>query len=147
MYNSEIDLLDTEELKNAEAETKTPEELLAEYSNLDAKLDVIQMEITEAKNAILTPELRAELEAVDAEFEPKREVVQRKLEELKEMISGAVVAQGKTVIGQFHQAVYVQPSPKWDSKKLEGLALVHPEINRCKTRGKPYIQLRRVGLK
>lgn len=63
---------------------------------------------------------------------------------LQDEIKAATVQHGATVKAAHYMAVYSQPKPAWDNGKLEGFALVHPEILQCRTEKPPYVSLRRV---
>lgn len=63
---------------------------------------------------------------------------------LQDEIKNSTLQHGETVKGQHYMAVYSQPKPTWDNAKLEGFALVHPEILECRTEKNPYVSIRRV---
>ena len=69
---------------------------------------------------------------------------ERVVKELQAQIKTGTLAVGETVKGQHNMAVFVQPSPAWDNKKLEGFALVHPAVLECRTEKPPYVSIRKV---
>jgi hypothetical protein len=63
---------------------------------------------------------------------------------LKQQIEEIVLEQGSTMRSDKMMAVYYKGKVSWDSKLLEGLALAYPEIEKCRSFGKPYVQYREV---
>ncbi len=64
--------------------------------------------------------------------------------ELQAKIKDDTLQRGETVKAAHYMAVYSQPKPAWDNGKLEGFALVHPEILECRTEKPPYVSIRKV---
>lgn len=63
---------------------------------------------------------------------------------LTKVIIEAVVGKGESVKGELLQAVFSKGRTTWDSKKLEGFALAHPELKELKKVGKPSVTFREV---
>lgn len=68
----------------------------------------------------------------------------RVVKELQAEIKQDVIPLGETVKAKHYMAVYAQPKPAWDNGKLEGFALVHPEILECRTEKPPYVSIRKM---
>jgi hypothetical protein len=121
------------------AATSPLEAMLADYENMQAMLDVIRMNMAEAKAAVIPQEVQNDLEAIEAEFSAKLEQGQAKLDDMKAQIAAGVKAFGKTVNGSVYQAQYVKPS--WGIRDVPGLlayaASGHPEIMRFPEESKP----------
>jgi phage host-nuclease inhibitor protein Gam len=115
---------------------------LAEYQ---AQRDVMELEAQSLKDTILTPEIKAQLAAIDAEFADKSAAVDANIAALTEQIKAAVVAGGATVKGAHLQAVYTKGRVSWDSKILDGLAMVIPQIAEARKVGDPSVSIRKVG--
>jgi len=61
---------------------------------------------------------------------------------LSEEIKEVVIKSGESVKGNFLQAVYSKGKITWDTKALEGYAVVHPEVNQLKKVGEPLVSIR-----
>lgn len=59
-----------------------------------------------------------------------------------EYLLAQVARHGATVKHAGLMAVYSKPRVSWDTAKLEGYALAHPEITAARTTGKPTISIR-----
>ena len=118
------------------------QELLNEYSNNLAGIDLLNGNKQELIDKVIPPEIKAQLDEIEAEFTPVFANIDTRNQELIDMIKAEVVAAGKTVSGEYHQAVYSKPRVSWDSKGLEGYAVAHPEILVFRTEGSPSVSLR-----
>jgi len=83
-------------------------------------------------------ELQARIVAANAELDAEIAVIRADIEEY-------VVELGETVRSDTLMAVYRKGRVSWDSKKLEGYAAAHPEIEQFKTIGKPSVTISLVG--
>lgn len=63
---------------------------------------------------------------------------------LTKVIVEAVVDKGESIKGEELQAVFSKGRTTWDTKKLEGYAIAHPEIDKLKKVGKPSVAIREV---
>lgn len=86
-------------------------------------------------------EIKAHYEALLDQANADRE---RVVKTLQDGIKTAAVEIGETVKAEHYMAVFTQPKPTWDNGKLEGFALIHPEILQCRTEKNPYVSIRRV---
>ena len=118
------------------------QELLNEYSNNLAGIDLLNGNKQELIDKVIPPEIKAQLDEIEAEFTPVFANINTRNQELIDMIKAEVVAAGETVSGEFHQAVFVRGRTSWDSKSLEGFAAAHPEILQFKTIGSPSVSIR-----
>ena len=118
------------------------QELLNEYSNNLAGIDLLNGNKQELIDKVIPPEIKARLDEIEAEFTPVFANINTRNQELIDMIKAEVVAAGETVSGEFHQAVYMKGRTSWDSKSLEGFAAAHPEILQFKTIGSPSVSIK-----
>ena len=118
------------------------QELLDEYSNNLAGIDLLNGERQTMIDKVITPEIKAQLENIDREIDPIIEQFNTRAAELADLIKAEVIAAGETVSGEFHQAVYMKGRTSWDSKSLEGFAAAHPEILQFKTIGSPSVSIK-----
>ena len=86
-------------------------------------------------------EIKAHYEALLDQANSDRQNV---VKTLQDGIKAAAVEIGETVKAEHYMAVFTQPKPTWDNGKLEGFALIHPEILQCRTEKNPYVSIRRV---
>ena len=117
-------------------------ELLDEYTNNLAEIDLLNSERQAMIDKVITPEIKAGLAEIDEEIDPIIEKVNERNQELIDLIKAEVIAAGETVSGEFHQAVYMKGRTSWDSKSLEGFAAAHPEILQFKTIGSPSVSIK-----
>jgi hypothetical protein len=93
---------------------------------------------------VLPPELQ---KAVDEYQQPYREQLmgaRLEIDILNGRIMAGVLALGRTVKGAGMQAIFNRPRVTWDTKKLEGMAILLPQINEAKKQGEAYVTIREV---
>ena len=97
---------------------------------------------------LLGEDLYTRLQEVKAHYEVLLDQAnndrERVVKTLQDGIKTAAVEIGETVKAEHYMAVFTQPKPTWDNGKLEGFALIHPEILQCRTEKNPYVSIRRV---
>lgn len=83
---------------------------------------------------------------IEAEFAGKLDSVDANISKLKAEIEADVLAKGESVKGRYFMAVWNKGrAGTWDSGKLDGLALVMPQIAECRNPGgKPTVTFRAV---
>lgn len=123
----------------------TIKQKLIQLGELCALADLLNIQKKEAINKVLPPEIRAELAAIEIEFGDQIEAITQTLAVLETEIKLGVIALGETVKEGGYQAVFTKGKTSWDSKKLEGYALAHPEIAAAKKVGDPSVSLKRVS--
>jgi len=116
--------------------------MLDDLADLEAHKQIIQMDKRVHIDSVLTPEIAQALSDIDAEFGDKMDVVNSKIEQLRNSIKPLVVQHGKTVKGSFMQAVWSKPRVTWDTARLEGFAVNHPELLNFRKIGQPVISFR-----
>jgi len=117
-------------------------ELLESYSNNLYGIDRLSAEKAELKANVLTPEQVQELEDIEAEYTEKLDRLVKANLELAGQIKAEVIAEGQTVRGSCHMAVYSPAKTTWDSKGLERYAKDHPEIKLLAITGNPSVSIR-----
>ena len=119
---------------------------------VETEYDCVEFNLKDERDGriydLLGKELFTKLEAIKTEFDAllsqASEQRQTAVNALHDEIKAATMGYGATVKARHYMAVYSQPKPAWDNGKLEGFALVHPEILACRTEKPPYVSLRRV---
>lgn len=124
------------------------EQLHLTEQEYDAVETNLKSELAGKVYELLGEELMTKLAMVEADYNAllaqASEQRQTAVNALHDEIKAATVGYGATVKAAHYMAVYSQPKPAWDNGKLEGFALVHPEILACRTEKPPYVSLRKV---
>lgn len=122
------------------------EELIEKYADLTERLNMLNANMIELLEKAVTPEVKKAQEEIEAEFTPMIEATQTALAEVKAEIEALVKEQKTTLKGSRYMATYNKGRDGgWDGKKLEGYALVHPEIMAAKKPdGEPTVSFRQV---
>jgi hypothetical protein len=123
------------------------EMMLQALADLHHQREAVERDLQAKRDEIMTPEILQALADLGTEFEPMFVAVDGLIGRAREELAKMTVAFGSTVAFAGWQAVFVQGSDRWDGAKLEGFAIIHPEIRACMTPGKPSAQLRRVKVK
>jgi hypothetical protein len=121
---------------------------LNQLSKYQAQQDAEALAQREAKqkavDAVLTDEIKAQIAAIEAEFAGRDEVVEEKIMTLTAEIKADVLKLGKTVPGDYLQAVWLKGRTSWDDPALEGYFAEKPELlQQFKKTGKPSVSIRK----
>ncbi|SRR5688572_20981440 len=114
---------------------------LDELAEVQAAAEVTRLDL-EAKRAEILKSVQAELDALEEEFAPLLAAAEARIEQLREEIKSDVLEHGASVRGGHLQAVYSRGRITWDTRRLEGYAEEHPEINDFRREGAPSVSLR-----
>jgi len=117
-------------------------QLLDEMANIQAQIDALRLQKQAEIDKIMTPEIKMELSALDVEYDQMAEVAENKLSAIKAQVKELVIESGKSIKGEFVQAIYSKPRTTWNSKALEGYAMAHPEILEARKIGKPSVRFK-----
>lgn len=120
------------------------ESKLQQIDELNAQLDLVNIHKQDAINRVLTPEIKAELAAIDAEFGEQVEAINETLAIIEAEVKAGVVALGSTVKSGRFMAMYNRGRVTWDTKKMEGFAIAHPELAALRKEGEPFVTIKRV---
>lgn len=117
-------------------------ELLEQYTDIILRRSDLDSKKQALIDEILTPEIKQALADVEAEFEPYYVDLNMDQEIIEPMLKDAVIQEGKTIKGTTFMAVYGKPRISWDTKMLDGLAMVIPQVADAKTIGQPSVSIR-----
>lgn len=120
------------------------ESKLQQIDELNAQLDLVNIHKQDAINRVLTPEIKAELAAIDAEFGEQVKAINETLAIIEAEVKAGVVALGSTVKSGRYMAMYNKGRVTWDTKKMEGFAIAHPELAALRKEGEPFVTIKRV---
>lgn len=118
--------------------------LLDRLADFEAQKDLLSMSKKKLVDEVMTPEIRERLAEIDAEFADQTEAVDDNIALLTQQIKKAVVAHGESVKSGVYHAVFVRGRVSWDTKKLEGLMMIVPQLKEAKSEGEPSVSLRTV---
>lgn len=113
-------------------------DLLDEYVNFRALLDLLEADRANAIANLLTTKQKRELEDVHFELDARIERAEAMLEKVAQAVKKAVVADGEKVSNDTHQVSFVKGRVAWDTAILEDLLWECPAIKTARKRGKPY---------
>ena len=117
-------------------------EVLDQYSDMVIMLDDLRVQKERLIDSVLTPEIKEKLQEIEAEFAPKFDALEEKKSEFEAEVKSLVAQGGATVRGSTHMAVYSKPRTSWDTKMLEGLMMVIPQIADARKIGNPSVSIR-----
>ena len=112
------------------------------------EMRVARNDIEDAKqaelNKVITPEIKTQMMNIEAEFSDKLGAADAAIAQLELEIKVGVITNGATVKGKKLMAVYNKGREGgWDSAKLKGFAMAHPEILAAKKPdGEPTVTIR-----
>ncbi len=128
-----------------------PSEKLDQLAEFQFLRDAIVLRKQELIDSILAPEIKTKLEEIEVEFSGQVEAVEQMMVELSEQIKTEVLKEGASLKGRYLQAVYQKGRVSWDTKRLEGLMMVIPQVAEARREGEPSalcqdgISIRRIG--
>lgn len=117
--------------------------MLDTLAELHAKRDLEMRALAEAHTWALAP-IKAQLDAIDIMFGPKLHELASLISSTEQAIKDAVLTVGTSAQGSGYQAVYMSGRVSWDTQKLDGYAVAHPEIAAFRSVGAPSVQIRAV---
>ncbi len=120
------------------------ERRLEALTKMQALYKETQTDYQTAQFAAIPPEVQAALDAVKSEYMPMLASMETDIAAVEQEIKAAVVARGSTVTAGGLMAQYTHGRVTYDAKRLDGLALVVPQINECKKVGDPFVVLKPV---
>ena len=117
---------------------------LDQLAELQAQRETIRMDHDAKINELLAP-LAAQLAQLNAQRADDLAGFDGAIADMTAEVKSDVLAHGETVKGAHLMAVWVKGRTAWDSKRLDGYAAAHPEIETFKTVGEPSVTIRVVG--
>ena len=117
-------------------------EKLNQLAELKSAVDALNIKKQALIESVLTPEIKQQLAEIDAEFAPEYEAVSEKTAVLEQEIKIDVVQAGETVKGDHLMAVFNKGRVSWDTKGLEGVLALIPELEKFRKEGDPSVSIR-----
>lgn len=123
----------------------TIHEMFDKLSELEAQLDLLGLQRQDRIDQIMTQEIKNRLAEIEIEFLDKGHDVSMRIAWLEGEIKAEALKCGASVKGKHYQAVYNRGRVSWDTKKLDGLMILLPQLSEARTEGAPYITIRKVS--
>ena len=109
-----------------------------------ANLRQEQERLLQEKQAAIPQEIMAQLAEIDAKYSEGIQAVSSAIAALESEVKQDVVEYGASVKATFLHAVFNKGRVSWDTKRLDGYAVAHPEILDLRKEGDPSVSLRAV---
>jgi hypothetical protein len=119
----------------------SPSELLEVLTNLRAQRVCLQLDDDAERQVLLAP-VKDALDQLDTRYRQRAEDIAAQESSILDIIKEQVLNQGISAKGGHLQAIYVAGRVTWDTKKLDGYAAAHQEINSFRKVGEPSITIR-----
>lgn len=120
-------------------------ELLDKLADFQAMKDVLALDKQKLVDTVLTDEIKAKLAEIDAEFSEKAQAVDANAALVEAQVKTLVAGIGKSVKGKYLHAVLSKGRVSWDTKKLEGLMMIVPNLAEARSEGNPSVSIRKIG--
>jgi hypothetical protein len=99
-------------------------------------------EATEAQTVDIYRAIAQRKAEIEAEFSGKAESVDENIRKLTEDIKAEVKELGASVKSDYFHAIYVKGRVTWDTSKMDGYAVGHPEVLFMRKEGEPSVSIR-----
>lgn len=119
--------------------------LLDQLADLQDAAQVTRLDY-EAKRSEILKAIKPELDELDAEYQPLMNLVQEQIDSLTADAKSAVTSNGASVKGSRLHAVYAKGRVTWDSKKLDGMMILLPQLAEARKEGEPSVAIRTVKM-
>lgn len=121
----------------------TAKELMEEYEDRCDRLALLQAEYARRVEVVMAT-VKEELDALDVELKPILETATTLKTEIEAELKTAVLAEGATIKGARLMAVWAKGRETWQTDKLAGFALAHPELLELRKVGEPTVSIRAI---
>lgn len=98
----------------------------------------------EAKKAKIAAPFNAQIAELESDRDEATFELDDEIDGTKDSIRARVLALGESVKTPWKRAIYSKGRTTWDSKRLGGYAVAHPEILEMRKVGKPSVSIRKV---
>jgi len=120
------------------------EQMLDELAEMYAQRDLLDLRKQELIDKVYTPEIRKAVADIEAEFAVQAQGVTENIATMEAMVKDATLKSGATVKGSHLMAVWNKGRVSWDSKKLDGMMIVIPQLASARKEGEPSVSLRKI---
>ena len=107
---------------------KQAKELLTKLDDKKVGVDMLNQDKARLIDAAIPPDVKEALADIEAEFGDKLEKLNKEIKQLEDIVKKAAVQVGETIKTENIMVVYYKPRVTWNTDKLEGYMVTHPEI-------------------
>lgn len=120
----------------------TPDKLLEIYTDLTLQIDRANAKKKEMIDQAIPQEVKDQLDDIDAEINPYLEDMRAKQKMVEDQLRYSVINAGvKKVEGAIYSATLVKGRTTWDTKTLEGMIALVPQIQVARKTGDPSVRI------
>jgi hypothetical protein len=120
----------------------TPDKLLEIYTDLTLQIDQANAKKKEMIDQAIPQEVKDQLDDIDAEINPYLEDMRAKQKMVEDQLRYSVINAGvKKVEGAIYSATLVKGRTTWDTKTLEGMIALVPQIQVARKTGDPSVRI------
>ena len=120
------------------------QEKLNQLFEYHAQKTILDMDKQTLIDAVYTPEIKKAVSDIEYEFKEKSSAVDDNISKLTEEIKTDVLTAGQSVKGDNMMAVWSKGRISWDTKALDGVIAVHPELAKFRKEGDPSVSIRKI---
>ena len=121
----------------------TAKQLMTEYEDRSDSLTLLQAEYARRVEAVMAT-IKDELDALEVELQPIISAAVLVKNNCEADLKGAVLTEGATIKGARMMAVWAKGRETWDTSKLVGFAVAHPELLELRKIGEPTVVIRAI---
>lgn len=122
----------------------TPAALLEQLYEARNVISDIEQNKMQARLAAIPEEIGKILGDIETEYQAKIDAVKQNVAELEDAIKRGVLAAGATAKSTHLTAVWMKGRVTWDTSKLDGFCVAHPELAALRHEGEPSVTIRGV---
>lgn len=119
----------------------TVEDEIDILADLRDRMKDIDTNCKTALRSLVPKSVQDKLDAEAMRFDQQRKELKKKLDEQEKKVKTAVLKVGERVMTDRLDCRYVAGRVSWNDDKLQGFALVHPEINAARSVGDPSVSI------
>lgn len=116
---------------------------LDELAQAQAAKDLALLKKQELIDQATPQEVKAAVADIELEFAPEIDAIDAAIESLTKEIKDEVAAHGESVKGSDLMAVWSKGRVSWDSKTLDAMAKLIPQIAEARKEGEPVVSIKR----
>lgn len=120
-------------------------EKLNQLDEFQAQKALLELDKKAKIDSVLTPEIKKALADIDTEYASMSEGVDANIASLTEEIKAGVLEVCCTIKGEHMMAVFNKGRVSWDTKALDGVVALHPELAQFRKEGEPSVSIRKIG--
>lgn len=109
-----------------------------DYDNAKARVEYLRLKKKELIDSVIPDDVKDDIKGIEIEFDPDIQDAEEYASQLETEVKDLVVEHGESVEGEHMKVIYYKGRDKWDTTKLEGVAVIYPDILKCKSTGNPY---------